>query len=151
VKLDVRDERVGLAIANELLLEPKPYRAGHKSRCGSDLDEVRGDYAVEPRTDGAVHLTPMRIGRDVGGDVGEDMIRELVHAEHVEEEGLPSVVVRRKIIEEDGDHRLDIEDRDNMSMKSDDCGVGLSSDICPENIIIVRRRWWRKDGRFLWR
>jgi hypothetical protein len=74
----------------------------------------------------------------VKSDIGKDMIRELIHVERVEEEGLPLVVVRRKIIEEDGDHHLGIEDGDGLSVKGGDRGICLSGDVCPEDIIIAR-------------
>jgi hypothetical protein len=74
----------------------------------------------------------------VRSDIGKDMIRELILVERVEEEGLPLVVVRRKIIEEDGDHRLSIEDGDSLSMKGGDRIMCLSGDVCPEDIIIAR-------------
>jgi hypothetical protein len=150
VKLDIKDERTGLTVADELLLDPEPYGEGHRCRCGGDLDEVRGDCAVEPGTDNAVHLPPTRVGGDFWGDIREDMIEELILAECVEEEGLPSIVVQQKIVEVDRDHRLDIEDGDGLSVKGSDRGVGLSGGVCPEDIVVVRRGW-RHDGRLLGR
>jgi hypothetical protein len=116
--------------------------------CASrDLDELRGDRAIKPRADCAVHLAPMRISGDDGVDVREDMVGELVLAEGVEEESLPPVVVRWKIVEVDGDHRLDVENGDDLSMKSGDCDVGLGGDVCSEDVIVVvRRRGWRHNS-----
>jgi hypothetical protein len=82
----------------------------------------------------------------IGGDVDEDMIRGLILAECVEEEGLPPVVVWWKIVEEDKDHRLDVEDGDGLSMKSGDRDMCLSGAICLEDIVVMRRRW-RNDSR----
>jgi hypothetical protein len=89
VKLDIEDEDVGLAVADKLLLKPEQLGLGRWLRRGGNLDEVRGNCAVESGRDIVVHLPPMRIG----GDVDEDMIRGLILAECVEEEGLPPVVV----------------------------------------------------------
>jgi hypothetical protein len=82
----------------------------------------------------------MRINNTVGGNVREDMVGELVLAEGVEEESLPPVLVQWKIVKEDKDHQLDLEDGDDLSMKSGDHSVGLGGDVCLADIIAVARR-----------
>jgi hypothetical protein len=61
---------------------------------GGDFDELGGDHVVKPIADSTIHLAPMRISSAVRVNVHEDMVRELVLTEGVEEESLPPVVVR---------------------------------------------------------
>lgn len=62
----------------------------------------------------------VRIGDDDGTDIIDDVISELVHAESVEEESLAAILVWRKIVQDDGDERLDIEDGDRLHVKRGD-------------------------------
>jgi hypothetical protein len=47
-KLNVEDERVGLIVADKLLLKPEPNGACRWCRRGGDLDELMGDHSLEP-------------------------------------------------------------------------------------------------------
>jgi hypothetical protein len=62
----------------------------------------------------------VQIGSDGGGDIIDDMVDELVLAEGVEEEGLPPIVVRQKIVEDDMDECLYVEDGNCLHMKRSD-------------------------------
>jgi hypothetical protein len=144
-KLDVKDEWAHLTVADKLLLNLKPEGVCHQCERGGDLDELGGDSVVEPRIDNAVHLPPMRVGSGDGVVVGDDMVREPILAECVEEESLPPIVVWWNVVKLDGDHRLDVE-TDGLSVEGGDHGVGLTDDARPEDIVITRRRW-SHDGR----
>jgi hypothetical protein len=110
VKLDVEDQHTSLMVVDELFLEPKPERVCHEFGRRSNLDELGGDNVVDPRENNVVHLLEMRIN-----DIIEVGIRKAI-----EEEDLPLIVVRREDVEEDGNHRLDVEDSDDHSMKGSD-------------------------------
>jgi hypothetical protein len=56
------------------------------------------------------------------------MINELIALESVEEEATPSVVVGRREVEDDGDERLDVEDRRGLSMKRSSSRGNLTGD-----------------------
>jgi hypothetical protein len=120
VKLDVEDQHTSLMVVDELFLEPKPERVCHGFGRQSDLDELRGDNVIDPRENNAVHLLEMRIN-----DIVEVGIRKAI-----EEEDLPLIVVWREDVEEDGNHRLDVEDSDDHSMKGSDRGISLGCDVC---------------------
>jgi hypothetical protein len=102
-ELSVEDHGTSLLVANELILQATPKRAGNGGRCGGNLDEIRHGGVVKPRAHGVIHATPVQIGND-----------------GVEEEGLPLIVVWQKIVKDDGDERLDVEDGDCLHVKHGD-------------------------------
>jgi hypothetical protein len=106
---------MSLLVADKLILQAMPNRAGSGSNCGGDLDEVRRDGAIEPRRHGAIHATLVRINNDDGGDIIDDMIGELILAEGVEEEGVPLIVVRWVTVKDDGDECLAVKDGDRST------------------------------------
>jgi hypothetical protein len=57
------------------------------------------------------------------------VVGELILAEGVEEECFPLIVVQRKIVEDDQNEDLDVEDGDNLHMKSGDGGLRLQLNI----------------------
>jgi hypothetical protein len=114
-----------LLVPDELILQATLKRAGSGSSCCGDLNEVQHDGVVEPRMHGAIHATPMRIDRDIIDDV----IGKFIHAEGVEEEGLPLIVVQQEIVEVDGDECFDVEDRDLLHVKRGDDGLHLRLSI----------------------
>nr|CAD39825.3 OSJNBa0079F16.10 [Oryza sativa Japonica Group] len=112
----------------------------HKGRIGSVPDgacrrrgrehllhKSRGDGAVEPAEDDAVHLCPVGVIR--ARYVGEDMIGEGVFSKRDEEKALPAGVVVGVEVEGDGDERLHVEDGDGLAVEVGD-GFGVE-----------RRRW----------
>lgn len=56
------------------------------------------------------------------------MINERIALESVEEEATPSVVVGRREVKDDGDKRLDVEDRRSFSMKRSSSRGNLTGD-----------------------
>jgi hypothetical protein len=109
-KLGIENHGTSLYVPDELILQGVPKSAGSGSSCGGDLDEVRHNGAVETRTQGAIHATPVWIDSDDGGDIIDDMIGELILAEGVEEKGLPPIVVQREVVEDNEDEGFDVEE-----------------------------------------
>jgi hypothetical protein len=118
-ELSVEKECTGLLVPDELLLQSEPYDPS----CGRTilavhhhLEEFRGDRAVEPREDDAVHALPS----DVVGAIiiGESVIRERVPLERVEEEATPPVEVGRGEVEDERHEELDVDDGRRLGMES---------------------------------
>jgi hypothetical protein len=128
-ELGVKEKSTTLLVSNELLLEAKP----HKTSSGrvvipvhDNLEELGIDRAVEPGQDCAIHALPHGV---VGAIVvGKHMINKRIALKSVEEEATPSVEMGRREVEDDGDERLDVEDRRCMSMKSSSSRGDLASD-----------------------
>jgi hypothetical protein len=68
------------------------------------------------------------------------MVDEFILAESVEEEDIPPRVVGWKVIEEDENHWLDVEDDNGLCMKDGYRYVGLCIDVSAQDIIIIWRR-----------
>lgn len=117
-ELDVENQGASFSVVDELIFKAKPDGARRVLGFGGDLDEVGGDAAVEPGAHGAVHALPMGINDDLRADVFHDVVGKLVLV-GVVEEGLPSSVVRRNVVEDDRYESLDIEDGDGLGMEGD--------------------------------
>jgi len=94
-ELGVQKECAGLLVPDELLLQSEPDDAS----CGRTilavhhhLKEFRGDRAIEPRENGAVHALPQDVSRAIV--VGKHVVSERIPLESVEEEATPAVEVR---------------------------------------------------------
>nr|CAD39827.3 OSJNBa0079F16.8 [Oryza sativa Japonica Group] len=117
-----------LAVAEELQLEVAPDGACRRRGKEHLLHKSRGDGAVEPAEDDAVHLCPVGV---IGARyVGEDMIGEGVFSKRDEEKASPAGVVFGVEVEGDGDERLHVEDGDGFAVE---VGNGFG----------VKRRRWR--------
>jgi hypothetical protein len=83
--------------------------------------------SMRSRADGAIHAPPMGIGGDLGRNVIENVVGELVLVKGVEEEDLSPIVVWRNIIEADGHKGLDVEH--GLCMESSDGSLGLGNNV----------------------
>jgi hypothetical protein len=128
-ELGIKIQCAGFLVADELILQSAPDGVCRRQGGLCDLDEIGSNSAIEPGGDGAIHAPLMGIGGDLWRNVVENMVGELVLAEGVEEEGLPPIVVGRKIVEDDQHKRLDVEHSHGMCMESSDGSLGLGSDV----------------------
>lgn len=69
----------------------------------------------KPCFDAAVHAVSMRIHGEI--IFGEHKAIEGVFGDGGEEERAPTTVERRRLLEDEGDHRLDVEDHNSLSME----------------------------------
>jgi hypothetical protein len=128
-KLDIKNQCAGFLVADELILQTTPDRVCRRQGSRGKLNEIGSNCSIEPGADGAIHAPPMGIGGDLWRNVIEDVVGELVHAEGVEEEGLPLIVVWQKIVKDDWHKVLDVEHNHSLCMESSDGSLGLGSDI----------------------
>lgn len=108
------EEGAGLPLAEKLVVEDGPIDAGGGVTEHDLLLQIKGDGAVDPHEDGAVHLYPCRplgVGR-----VGEDVVGEGVLPEDDEEVLAPPIVVVGGTIQRDGDEHLDVDDGEGLGM-----------------------------------
>jgi hypothetical protein len=82
------------------------------------LLKVVGDRAVDPRKDAAVHGLPRRSSGV--GVIGENVVLEVVLAEHDEEHGGPAAIVVGRLLQRHRDEDLDVEDGVRLAVE---CGV----------------------------
>lgn len=114
-------------VAEEHLLEREPDEACGTVRLHDSLQEVGGDGPIEPREHDAIHPSPGRVMR-------KSVVGEGIFPKRDEEEPTPLLVIRGAEVKDDGDKRLDIENRHRLGMKSVDgvrgwrsapeCGAG---------------------------
>lgn len=125
-----------LMVAEEDLLEAEPNDTRGDGGLHDRLQEVGGDGAIKPCEHHAVHPSPRcTVGE---GGVREDVVVEGVLAESDEEEDTPLGVVHRAEIEDDGDQRLDVEDRHGLGVESGD-GVGVERAHPPGAAVLCGR------------
>lgn len=79
-ELGVEEEGAGLAVAEELVLDGKPDRAGGGAGRHHRVGEVVGEGVVDPRPDDAVHPRPIWMTRE--GTVVKDVGVEGELADH---------------------------------------------------------------------
>jgi hypothetical protein len=75
---------------------------------------------------GAAHALPHGVVGVIV--VGKHMVNKRIALKSVEEETTPSVVVGRREVEDDGDERLGVEDRRDLSMKCGSSHGNLTGD-----------------------
>jgi hypothetical protein len=125
-EFSIKQQRPGLAVAQELLRNPEP---GHASSDAvvrvDDVKEVGGDAVEDPRDDHAIHAIPGRIGG--AGLIAEDVILQRVPAEGKKEIPAPLGVVGGFEVEDDGDQVLDVLNRAGLIMQVRNSG-GLRGD-----------------------
>jgi hypothetical protein len=73
----------------------------------------------------------------------KNVINKLILNESVEEENFPLRVVGWKVVEEDGNHGLDVEDDNGMHMKCSYHYMGMCIGVHAQGIIVIWRRRWR--------
>ena len=118
-KFGLQEQRAGLALAEELVLEVHPGGAGGGVTKHQGLLQVVGDGAVDPSDDAAIHRLPCRASWMRG--VGEDVVLEIVLAEYDVEHGSPTPIVVGRLVQCHRDQDLDVVDTDRLGVKG---GVG---------------------------
>jgi hypothetical protein len=103
------------------------------------LLQIAGGGAVDPRQDDAVHLNPHRpLGKRL---VLEDMAGEGVLPEHGEEHPTPLGVGVRRLVEDDGDESLDVDNGGGLRPESFVGRLVLGEGLIAEAEFLVTARF----------
>ena len=114
-ELRFEEERAGLPLAEELILEVAPVPTSGSLPHHQGLLQIVGDSAIDPRQDDAICLHPCRARGE--GLIFENVASQGIFAKDGEEHVAPLVVGVRGVIEDDGDEGLDVDDGSGLCPK----------------------------------